>query len=79
MHANYTKFNALKYLKKTTTSVPNELTVPSVKQKIYENKKKGKNSSLLWIYRDKNLDASSKLSRSDPSNKNVVNVPRGSS
>lgn len=47
MHANFTKFNALKYLKKTTTSVPNELTVPSVKQKIYENKKKGKNSSLL--------------------------------
>lgn len=42
MHANYTKFNALKYLKKNTTSAPNELTVPSVKQKIYENKKKGR-------------------------------------
>lgn len=49
MHANYTKFNALKYLKKNTTSVPNELTVPSVKQKTYENKKNEEPFSLLNI------------------------------
>lgn len=77
MHINYTKFNAFKY-KKTTISVPNELSVPNVRQK-----KKYKGRTLLFIeyiviHRDKNLDASSKLSRSDPSNKNVVNVPRGS-
>lgn len=49
MHANNTKFNALKYLKKNTTSVPNELTVPSVKQKIYENKKREELFSSLNI------------------------------
>lgn len=32
MHINYTKFNAFKY-KKTTISVPNELSVPNVRKK----------------------------------------------
>lgn len=43
MHINYTKFNAFKY-KKTTISVPNELSVPNVRQK-----KKYKGRTLLFI------------------------------
>lgn len=39
-----------KYIKKKhTISVPNELTVPSVKQKTYENKKNEEPFSLLNI------------------------------
>lgn len=33
MHVNYTKFNAFKYKKKPTISVPNELSVPNVRKK----------------------------------------------
>lgn len=37
MHINYTKFNAFKY-KKTTISVPNELSVPNVRKKKYKGR-----------------------------------------
>lgn len=37
MHINYTKFNAFKY-KKTTISVPNELSVPNVREKKYKGR-----------------------------------------
>lgn len=49
MHANYTNLMHSRIKKKPTISEPNELTVPSVKQKNKWNKKKEEPFSLLNI------------------------------